>query len=62
MKEITVTLPEEHKDKIGKPLVEDALRPEVEKFSEVFRKQSGSHLTLMEKEILIFYLYHKVTN
>ena len=59
--DVRVLVPEKQAKKRGKALVEEVLRPEVRKFSEVFRRTSGSALTKMEREVLTFYLYHKIT-
>ncbi len=47
-------------EKVGREVVKNLLEPEVEKFSLVFQKLSGTPLTSMEKEILKAYLFHKL--
>ena len=45
-----------------KNLLKKVLEPEVENFSQVFQKKSGTPLTGMEKEVLKAYLFHKIKN
>jgi hypothetical protein len=48
-------------DRVGKPLIESIIQPEVERFNKKFIELSGSPLTGMEKEVLKVYLYQKLT-
>jgi hypothetical protein len=48
-------------EKRGKHLVSSVIDPEIAKFNKTFRELSGTDLTIMEKEVLRAYIYHKVS-